>query len=471
MIAIVVSRADYASEHIGDHLLELADWEEHQDDTRPDADGGGTVYRTDGFELRTFEDLHVYLDDPTNAFVSGGTDQTPGTDADPDLLVFASRHSGETGALLTAHFTGNFGPEKYGGSDRELAETCPGAQKAVVSALAEHAPDGYEVGIEATHHGPTKLSVPSMFVELGSDDPQWEDAEAARAVARAILDLRGTSVNLEAAGGDDSDDTDNGDPNRHVVGFGGGHYAPRFGRVVRETEWAVGHVGANWQLDAMGAPETNHDVLEQAFEQSDAEFALVDGENPELEAVIDELGYEVVSETWLREVGDRPLPVVSALEAELSTVDDGLRFGRRRVDDESGFSVVEFPDELLAETQGIDADAVREAVLDHTVAFETQESGTRAVGRAAVAGDTDYGALVAALTDVLESKYDEVERDEGSGVVRAHESAFDPERAKTLGISEGPAFGKLAAGQAVEREGERIDPEVVHVDRTVTFPY
>ncbi|WP_224332468.1 D-aminoacyl-tRNA deacylase [Haloprofundus halobius] len=458
MIAIVVSRADYTSEHIGEHLLELADWEGYEDDSRSDADGGGTVYRTDGFELRTFEDLHIYLDDPAAAFVDSG--------ADAEFLVFASRHSGDTGALLTAHFTGNFGPEKYGGNDRELARACPGAQKTVVNALAEHAPDGYEVGIEATHHGPTDLSLPSMFVELGSDDTQWEDTPAARAVAAAILDLRGTSVNLDGNGDDE--------PNRHVVGFGGGHYAPRFGRIVRETEWAVGHVGADWQLDAMGAPEANRDVLERAFERSAADYALVDGENPDLESTVEDVGYEVVSETWLREVGDRPLSVVSALEDELSTVDDGLRFGSRRVDDPDGFSVVEFPAELLAEAQGIDADAVREAVLDHSVAFETRESGTRSVGRAAVAdGDdgSDYDALVDALVDVLEAKYGEVERDEGAKIVRAHERAFDPERAKTLGISEGPAFGRLAAGQAVEHEGERIDPDVVHVDRTVTFSY
>ncbi|WP_224269859.1 D-aminoacyl-tRNA deacylase [Haloprofundus salinisoli] len=454
MIAIVVSRADYASEHIGEHLLELADWEEHADDTRPDAEGGGTVYRTPGFELRTFEALHIYLDDPAAAFVDAGTE--------PDLLVFASRHSGETGPLLTAHFTGNFGPEKYGGDDRELARACPGAQKTVVSALAEHAPEGYEVGVEATHHGPTDLLFPSMFVELGSGDPQWEDTEAARAVAEAILDLRDAAASLESPGDD---------PNRHVVGFGGGHYAPRFGRVVRETEWAVGHVGADWQLDAMGAPEANRDVLEQAFERSDAEFALVDGEHPELEAILDELGHSVVSETWLREVCDRPLSVVSALEEELSTVEGGLRFGSRRVEHSTDVSVTEFPAELLAEAQGVDAEAVREAVVEHAVAFETQQSGTRAVGRLAVADGDDYDALVDALAAILEAKYDEVERDESDRVVRASESAFDPERAKTLGISEGPAFGKLAAGRAVEHGGERIDPEAVHVDRTVTFSY
>jgi len=181
VIAIVVSRADNASEHIGERLLELDDWTADEDSTRRDAAGGGTYYRTDGFELREFDGLHIELDDPTDAF-----------SAEPELLVFVSRHSGETGKLLTAHVTGNFGPAPYGGEPGTLSRAAPGAEKRVVEALAEHAPEGYEVGIECTHHGPTDVSVPSLFVELGSAEPQWTDPEAARAVARAVLDLRGT---------------------------------------------------------------------------------------------------------------------------------------------------------------------------------------------------------------------------------------------------------------------------------------
>jgi len=90
-------------------------------------------------------------------------------------FAFVSRHSGETGELLTAHVTGNFGPAPYGGEPDTLARAAPGAEKRVVEALAAHAPEGYDVGIECTHHGPTDTSVPSLFVELGSDEPQWTD--------------------------------------------------------------------------------------------------------------------------------------------------------------------------------------------------------------------------------------------------------------------------------------------------------
>ncbi|ELZ83452.1 hypothetical protein C454_04042 [Haloferax gibbonsii ATCC 33959] len=437
MIGIVVSRADSASVHIGEHLLELADWDERTDGDRPDADGGGTVFSRDGFELREFDDRHIDLDDPAEAF-----------DADLDLLVVVSRHAGETGALLTAHFTGNFGPADYGGEPGRFARACPNAQRAVVEALRERAPDDYEVGIEATHHGPTEPTVPSMFVELGSDEAQWGDPEGARAVAAAVLDIEGVAP----------------DADRQLVGFGGGHYAPRFERVLRETDWRVGHIAADWQLKAMGAPENNRDVLRRAFEASAADLALVDGDRDDLAAALEAEGFRVVSETWVRETAGVALDRVSALEADVTTVEEGLRFGARI--DADDYEVVSLPDGLLGEAQGIDLDAALDAVRETTVAFHTTEGGARAVGRAAVAGD-GYDELVSRLCDVLREKYDSVVRDDGA--VTATVRAFDPAAAREFGVPEGPAFGKLSAGQSVEVDGETVAPEDVSKERLIEF--
>ncbi|EMA60298.1 D-aminoacyl-tRNA deacylase [Halorubrum kocurii] len=473
MIAIVVSRADSASEHIGEHLLDLGDWERRDDPSRPDADGGGTYYRTDGFELRAFDDLHIDLADPAAAF--GGdesTDNAEETDADdtPEFLAFVSRHSGETGALLTAHVTGNFGPAPYGGEPETLARAAPGAEKRVVEALAAHAPEGYDVGIECTHHGPTATSVPSLFVELGSDEPQWTDPEAARAVARAVLDLRGTGADLidEANAG--------GDPRpqphpRHVVGFGGGHYAPRFTRIVRETEWAVGHVGADWALGDMGAPDANRAVIEQAFARSRADLAVIEGDKPDLAATVEDLGHRVVSETWVREVGDRPLPLVERLEADLATVDEGLRFGEVVPASADAVRITPLPTDLLSRAQGVDPEATRAAVEANAVAFDTEQAGTRAAGRVAFAADAaspGYGDLVAGLAGVLERGYDAVEVTDDAVIAR--ETAFDPGLAAERGVPEGPAFGRLADGEPVEIDGETVAPGDVSRARTDRFP-
>jgi D-aminoacyl-tRNA deacylase len=447
VIALVVSRADSASEHIGEQLLAVGDWTERHDDIRPDADGGGTYYRTDGFSLRTFDDLHIYLERPDAAF------------DDPDLLIVVSRHSGETGPLLTAHFTGNVGDAEYGGEAGQFARACPNAASEAVAALDRYAPEGYEVGTECTHHGPTDVGVPSMFVELGSAEAQWSDPAGAEAVARAVLDLRGVDA----------------DRDKQIAGFGGGHYAPRFGRVVRETAWAVGHVAADWGLESMGNPATNRDTLRRVVEESATEYVLVDGDHGGLAGVLNDLGYRVVTETWLRETGDHPLPLVEAVEARMDAVSEGLRFGDVTpvVDEDPADAVVvtDLPTALVDAAGGVDAEATRAAVAGVAVAFETTEGGTRPSGRVALPAEDPTAAadaLTEALAAILRNSYDEVTRRDGEVIARTE--AFDPAAARDLGVPEGPAFGRLANGESVEVGGERIDPDAVRTERVERFP-
>ncbi|RQG91473.1 hypothetical protein EA462_05790 [Natrarchaeobius halalkaliphilus] len=457
-LAIVESRADRASVHICDELRDLVDWTERTDDGRPDADGGGTYYRTDRMELRSFDDFHLDLERPDSAF-----------ECDPDLLAFASRHSGDTGALLTGHFTGNFGPAEFGGDTNAVATACPNALVRLLETFDEHAPDGYDVGMECTHHGPTDVGCPSLFAELGSGDEQWDDPAGSRAVARAILKLRGVAPHR----------------GRQVVGFGGNHYAPRFERIVRETPWAVGHVAADWALEAMDHPRTHEDLIEAAFEASNAEFALLDGEWPVLETTLEKLGYDVVSETWLREVGDRPLTLVATVETDLGTIDSGVRFGVRR---ETPVVVIDLPTELVEAAEGIDPDEVRGVIERNSIAFTTDNGGSRIGDRAAVPGtgsrddvtNTDDAvddgrgddrtprvAIVEELAAVLEEKYESVAITGDAVVVERR--AFDPGLAREAGVPEGPKFGTLADGESVTVDGDTIEPERVWVRRTRTF--
>ncbi|WP_252700777.1 D-aminoacyl-tRNA deacylase [Natronosalvus vescus] len=456
MIAIVESRADRASTHICEHLLELTDWDEREDDDRADGDGGGTYYRTAGAELRSFDDLHLELERPVDAFAD-----------EPDLLVFASRHSGNTGPLLTAHCTGNFGSAEFGGDADAVAEACPNALAELLAAFDRYAPDGYDAGLECTHHGPTAVGCPSLFAELGSDDEQWDDPDAARAVARAVLDLRGVSPHRE----------------RQLVGFGGNHYVPRFERIVRETPWAVGHVAADWALEAMSGPTDHRAVIEQAFAASNAEHAVIDGEWPALEVVITDLGYRVVSETWVRTVADRPLELVSAVESALGSVDGGVRFGSQRTD---GFAVVNLPSELFEAAESVDPDAVWEVVERVAVAFETRNGGSRIGTRAALpasvadaSADADGGRaktaaaqveaeIVSVAASVLEERYETVTVTDDAVIVE--EAAFDPSLADSAGVPEGPKFGRLANGEAVTVDGDVITPSDVCRRRTTSFP-
>ncbi|WP_335999734.1 D-aminoacyl-tRNA deacylase [Halorientalis halophila] len=457
MLGVVVSRADRASEHVGEHLLDLLDWD------RIDPDDGDAVaaYRAEGAELREFEDWHLELDGIAGAF-----------EADLDLLVFASRHSGETGPLLTAHHTGNFGPAEHGGEPNALARACPHAHSEVLEALETHAPADYDVGMECTHHGPTDVGVPSMFVEVGSGEPQWEDPAAAEAVARAILDLRGVAPDADpepatpAATGETGPET----VRRHLVGFGGNHYAPRFTRIVRETDWAVGHLAADWGLDAMGDPAQNRDLVEAAFAESAATHAVIDGDHPDLAAEIEALGYRTVGETWVQEVTGVPVALATRLEAALSPVAEGLRFGdpARDAAPDADFETVSLPEALFEAAQGVDQDRSRAIVAERALAFETDENGNRVAGDAALASGEAYEAIIDGIVSLLEAGYDAVERQADAVVVRTE--TFDPGKAKTLGVPEGPKFGRLSAGEPVEVNGRTIPPAEVRSQREDRFP-
>ena len=431
MIGIVVSRADEASEHIGDHLLEAGDFEQ----VAPDA------HRADGFELREIEDLHIHAEDAAAAF------------DDPDLVVFVSRHSGETGPLLSAHYTGNFAAEaEFGGSPRSLAPACPNAHHAVLDSLREYAPDEYEVAMECTHHGPTSVGAPSMFVELGSDEAEWRDPEGASAVARAVLDLQGVEP----------------DGDRALVAFGGGHYAPRPTRILAETDWPVGHVAADWSLDDLGDPREHRDVVDAMFAESGAEYAVVDGDKPAVREAVADLGYEVVSETWVRETDGVPLDLVASLEDHVGRVDDGLRFGAPAESHEGDYHVVDLPGDLLDAAHAVDPEATVAAAQQRALAVLTEENGNRLAGPAAFATGNDYDALVDDLADLLSADYDDVTREQAE--LTAGRETFDPEAAAALGVPEGPAYGKLANGQSVEYDGTTITPGEVARTETITVP-
>ncbi|MBS7657045.1 D-tyrosyl-tRNA(Tyr) deacylase [Candidatus Bathyarchaeota archaeon] len=144
------------------------------------------------------------------------------------LLVFLSRHKSLSGTpTLSVHTPGNLGNAELGGLPRTVSISPASAMKEALKAMKEAQVEKgleYEVSYECTHHGPS-LNVPTMFVELGSSEKQWQDQVAAEAVAEGALAAAAANTVDHA-----------------VLGVGGPHYNMKFTRKALETETAFGHI-------------------------------------------------------------------------------------------------------------------------------------------------------------------------------------------------------------------------------------
>lgn len=439
-IGIVASRADAASMAIRDALLDRENWTRERDNDRPAGAGGGDVYRTEELVLRTFDELHLELQSVGGVFRS------------PDAIVFVSRHAGETGPLLSTHVPGNVGEAAYGGSAHTLPQAAPGLMKRVFRGLQRHRPATYDVAIECTHHGPSAVGAPTLFVEIGSGPAEWTDRSAATAVAAALL----SAADVDPVG------------KRTVAGFGGGHYAPRFRRILDETGWQVGHIASDWALEDIEASAVRDQVVRRAIAASHADVALVDGTHPSLVESLQAMDTPVVSETWLREADGTPLPVVSAIERALGPIDDGTRIGGGTIESADDLEVATLPDALVEALNGRAGAAAVERIANRTAAYTTTDNGNRLASDVVLVPERDLPELVRSLRPALEKAYKEVAFEGDTLVLR--DEVFDPTEARALGVPEGPAFGRLAEGDVVEVDGHRVKPADVTSVRELRIP-
>ena len=178
---------------------------------------------------------------------------------DYDGFIFLSKHAAESGTLaLTCHSTGNFNEAKFGGNDKELAIPYSNLQKNYMQKLwdnRESFPE-FEITIEATHHGPTHLKKPSIFVEIGTTSLQWNDETLCSSVAQLVMDtLEKPSHSYP-----------------FVICFGGTHYSEKFTKELLFGKYALGTVMPKHALEFL-----NHDLFEHLITQNyGAEAALLD---------------------------------------------------------------------------------------------------------------------------------------------------------------------------------------------------
>ncbi|MGA8081630.1 MAG: D-aminoacyl-tRNA deacylase, partial [Candidatus Nitrosopolaris sp.] len=109
---------------------------------------------------------------------------------DSTAFIFLSKHRSQTGIpTLTCHCTGNYSGNLYGGNPRELAISHPYLQKQYLKTIVSLGAliPGYDIVIESSHHGPTSLKKPVLFIEVGSTENEWTDRNSTSVVCESIL--------------------------------------------------------------------------------------------------------------------------------------------------------------------------------------------------------------------------------------------------------------------------------------------
>ncbi|MEM0359450.1 MAG: D-aminoacyl-tRNA deacylase [Candidatus Hadarchaeales archaeon] len=197
-------------------------------------------------------------------------------------VIILSRHVSISGVpTLSVHVPGEPQREK-------LAFAKPETVGSILRSLQEAKEEmnlPHQVCLEATHHGPTDLSVPVTFVEIGSTREEWTKEEAGKAVAKAVLSPPGECL--------------------RAIGVGGPHYAPRHTETVLKTKYWIGHLLPKYVTFTEG-------LLKQALSRTQGGADLVlsdeDGLNSEQK--------KIVSETC-RKLGVTKLTVKRSLSQKL----------------------------------------------------------------------------------------------------------------------------------------------------------
>lgn len=151
-------------------------------------------------------------------------------------FIFISQHKSSSNTpTLTCHTAGNFNENVYGGRSREIGICYPWIQKQYFLELyrQRHNVPRYDITLEATHHGPTSLGKPTMFVEIGSTEREWSDSNAAGTICTALL--RAVFRRPDNC-------------KRVAIALGGTHYPSKFNKLLLDSEYGLATIAAKHNL-------------------------------------------------------------------------------------------------------------------------------------------------------------------------------------------------------------------------------
>ena len=364
-----------------------------------------------------------------------------------DLVIFLSRHSSVNPVpVLTVHSTGNYGPAELGGSERTLAPSAPAMMQAVLRSLARHCPEGYRVSYEVTHHGPTALTLPSFFVEIGSTAKEWADPVAGRAVAAAVLE----AVPLPDA--------------VPLVGFGGTHYAVRETDIALSSRGAFGHMASSRRQVAY----IDREIAVQMIKKAGAVAAYIDKKSlpreeiDRISRILDGIGILRLSESEIEALGRLPWDTYRAVRDLAATRGPGTRCYVHALTGTGPVALISLDPVLVAEAaKAGEADMIQ--AFDSLPLAHLATQDNRLLPQFVVFSQNSseiINALNTLCVKIIRNR--EITATENDYLI-VKKVRFDPGKARELGIKAGPAYRQLAAGKAIEHDGRTITPAQVSV--------
>ena len=341
---------------------------------------------------------------------------------------------------LTVHVTGNYDTADLGGEPGALAPAAPAWMHAILRNLAARAPEGYRVSYEVTHHGPTDLSTPSLFVEIGSTATEWADPAAGRALAESIL----SAVPEETI---------------NLIGFGGTHYAVRQTDIALSSRGAFGHM-----LPARQIGLADPDLIRRMQGASSAVAAYIDkkslstDEAGRVERMLDDAGITLLSESEILDIGDLGWTTYRMIRALAEEIAPGSRVHIHELGGDGIPVSVEINPDLIEEVIKSDKDRFIESLRRFPIAYLSKSSAE--VLPLFICFDHEASRLVSDITTLCVKLLLICENTiiAGDHLV-LQKVRFDPAKAYRHGVPKGPLFATLAGGGPDEIDGREIPPD------------
>ena len=237
-VLLLASKSDTASMTLFDAIMRLKGWSEVFTRTY----GDYYIHECGSVYLLLIEQIHIRADGIDSIFK-----KNTGFSID-DVLILSRHVSRSNTPAMTLHAIGIPGVLPYGeqgNSGGENGLLVPPSKyfaslfrRMNLLARGKKLNLEFDLTLETTHHGPI-LTTPTLYIEIGSTENEWSREDVADCWAEVISDVLVMFGGRSTYFNPDSD---------VMIGFGGGHYAPRHKAVILNSDINIGHIIANYSL-------------------------------------------------------------------------------------------------------------------------------------------------------------------------------------------------------------------------------